>query len=438
MDSPDSFDPTPRLDRFESYEQAFLEFELRIPQHLNIATSICRRHADAVTRIALLDLKSEGANTYTFGGLDYLSDKFAVALRERGISPGDRVAIALPQGAASAVTQLSVLKSGAVAVMVPASLSGNPGEWLESAASKALVTDVETRERLDPGLSIQSASLYLVGHRLPRGNYEDFWRLTTASSSDFEPVDTPAESPAFVFFEEPARGERLIPVVYSHGSAIAQLAAFEMANEFEFAGEPVFWSPAAWWSSATVLGMLFPAWWYGGAVVSLDRALPAGWLKAIEDYAVTNAFMPAEYLGLLREALSHSSGDAVLSLRTIVTNDRIDEEMGLWCEERLGSSVNTVYGWANAQGCIATCRRWFETRPGWLGRSVPGRQVEILDPSGMVADAGALGSIVVRRLERSGSATRGKKVSVELSSEDWVSTGASGLKNDQGEIWLSG
>src|SRR5258706_4269232 len=111
-----SLDPTPHLDRFDSYEQACREFRWLIPQRINIATAICRRQPDAVTRIALSDVKEGGINTYTFGGLDYLSDKFATALSESGISQGDSVAVVLPPSAALAIAHLGALKTGAVVV----------------------------------------------------------------------------------------------------------------------------------------------------------------------------------------------------------------------------------------------------------------------------------------------------------------------------------
>src|SRR5438093_1827810 len=122
-------DPTPHLESFASYEQASREFRWLIPQRLNIATAICRRHPDAVTRIALSDIKEGGINTYTFGGLDYLSDKFATALSESGISQGDSVAVVLPPSAALAIAHLGALKTGAVVVPLSMSSGSAPLEY---------------------------------------------------------------------------------------------------------------------------------------------------------------------------------------------------------------------------------------------------------------------------------------------------------------------
>src|SRR4029453_14197437 len=99
-------DPTPHLERFETYDQAFREFKWIIPERFNIACAICRRHPDAITRVALKEVREAGINTYPFGALDFLSDKFAMALSESGIKQGDSVAVMLAQSAALAVAHL--------------------------------------------------------------------------------------------------------------------------------------------------------------------------------------------------------------------------------------------------------------------------------------------------------------------------------------------
>src|SRR5262252_2065408 len=113
-----SVDPTPHLERFESYDRARREFRWTIPERFNAASATLSRQIEPVTRPALVEVRQGGVNTYTFNGLDYLSDKFAVVLARHGIRRGDRVAIVLPQSAASLVAQLGTLKLGAVAVVL--------------------------------------------------------------------------------------------------------------------------------------------------------------------------------------------------------------------------------------------------------------------------------------------------------------------------------
>src|ERR1044071_5622828 len=111
------------LATFASYERARRDYQVTLPERFNLADAICKRHQDAVTRVALQDVKLAASNTYTFGGLNYLSDKFATALAENGITAGDVVAVVLPPSARLLVAHLGALKLGATVVPLAPSLS---------------------------------------------------------------------------------------------------------------------------------------------------------------------------------------------------------------------------------------------------------------------------------------------------------------------------
>jgi acetyl-CoA synthetase len=115
---------------------------------MNIAETILRKHDDSVFRIALQEVKSEGINTYSFGGLDYLSDKFATVLSESGITQSDVVAVMLPQSAAFAVAHLAILKMGAI--VLPVSFTAEQSlieRILKESGAKCLVIDESIQQR---------------------------------------------------------------------------------------------------------------------------------------------------------------------------------------------------------------------------------------------------------------------------------------------------
>ncbi|HEU4390729.1 MAG TPA: hypothetical protein VFV34_23190, partial [Blastocatellia bacterium] len=84
----DEIDPTPDLHSFASYERALRAVPLRVPPRFNIAEAIFQRHSSP-TRPALIEAGEHATNTYTFGALDFLSDKFANVLKNAGIKSGD-------------------------------------------------------------------------------------------------------------------------------------------------------------------------------------------------------------------------------------------------------------------------------------------------------------------------------------------------------------
>lgn len=106
-------DPTPHLERFASYQQAVQKFQWNITDQSSIADFICRRFAsDAASRTGVIEVKERGfANSYSFGALNYLSDKFAFALAAAsGITVSDRIAVILPQCVALPTTTTGKIK----------------------------------------------------------------------------------------------------------------------------------------------------------------------------------------------------------------------------------------------------------------------------------------------------------------------------------------
>src|SRR5262249_10196338 len=98
------------------------------------------------------------------------------------------------------------------------------------------------------------------------GADRDFWTEVDQASSDFEYVHTDATSPAFIFYD--LLNGNNAGIVHSHASIPGQLSAFEMCNDLEVDADAVFWTPHNWCSVAQLLGMVYPAWWYGCAVVA--------------------------------------------------------------------------------------------------------------------------------------------------------------------------
>ncbi len=236
---------------------------------LNLATAICRRHENPVTRVALIETRPAANNTYTFGALDFLSDKFATVMNGCRLNQADRVAVILPQSAAAAVAQLATLKLGATVVPLSPSL---PLETLQPAikdsGAKLIIAESAVIGRMKEFIeSLTHLETVFVADDLPQNGGRDFWREIDAASSDFITVETTASTPAFVFYQQSASSE-LKAAVFNHGSLTEHLAAFEINNNLDKSDDLIFWTPLAWASPETLFKMLYPAWYYGCAVVA--------------------------------------------------------------------------------------------------------------------------------------------------------------------------
>jgi acetyl-CoA synthetase len=215
---------------------------------LNVAATIFRRHEDGVTRLALIEARPSGNNSYTYGSLDYLSNKFANALAGAGLRRGDPVAVSLPQSAATAITHLAALKLGAV--LVPLSPALSPATFdraLREAKVRAVVAGASFESSLDESLTVFTIE----------DDGGSFWRAVDAASSDFSAAVVGLNATAFVFY--PA-GE-----VISCGAVIEQLSAGENSHR-DVMSEALACEDSDWYEARALFGKIYSAWWNGRAV----------------------------------------------------------------------------------------------------------------------------------------------------------------------------
>jgi acetyl-CoA synthetase len=413
-------DPTPHLDRFTNYRQAVREFRWSIPERVNLAAEILRRHEDPATRIALREKKFGGANTYTFGGLDFLSDKFANALSKLDITAGSRVVVALQPSAALAIAQLGCLKTGSVVVPIAPSVSPRLIERaIDATHPKAII--------LEESLSLSLGNVVRLPADITRFEVrdlrpisdgaiatKDFWSEINRCSSDFHSVDFDSELPAFIFFVE--RNNETVGVVHSVRSTIAQFAGFEFFNETHNRradGPPtkrlllqhacVYWAGDDWSSVFSLLGVIYPAWWYGCSIVanSDDSSLP----QTVLDSEVTDVFLTCSLQSP--------------SLQTLPA----------------GTRINVAYGTAETGWVFGISKKLSEPHADPGCRVVPGRLVEIVDSKGRVLPFHETGQLAIHRSDV-GLFNEYLGVSEQSSGADWFLIGKSGYKDVRGVLHI--
>jgi acetyl-CoA synthetase len=437
-------DPTPHLERFESYEQACREFRWRIPDEFNIARAISNRHKDAVTRIAISDVRPGGINTYTFGGIDFLSDKFASVLAQSSVRQGDAVAVILPQSAALLVSHFGALKLGAAVVPLSPSLpSSTLRAALRQCDARAIIASRDTLDKMSE--VVTSVPLFVVGDSSQgdrsSDRQKDFWREVNYASSDFTPVVTSSSSPAFIFFHSDSEGS-LTGVAHSHRSLIGQLTAFEMWTSFSCGEDSTFWTAGDWTSPQALLGIINPALWYGCSIVAQDFMNISGdeFFASIDRFEVTDAFIPSPEINLLKQTGDVPRTRHDLKLRSILTTpDAFTQEHYDWAADALGATLNVAYG-THETGIIATtCEKWFASNPGTAGRAAPGHSIEIVDEGGDRKPAGHVGRIAISRFDPALflSYLNDSEKTIARFAGDWFVTGDAGYKKKDGNLYLS-
>ena len=437
-------DPTPHIERFGSYERACLEFRCLIPDTFNIADAILSRHSDAVTRIALLEMRPGGLNTYTYGGLDYLSDKFATALRQQGVVAGESVAVVLPQSAASMIAQLGALKLGAVVVPLSPALEAPALEFaIRDCGARAVIIHHTLRDKLASAVS-STAVVFVQNTLKPEfedtGRDFDFWREVFEASADFAFVGTPANSPAFAFYRADSEG-RLVCATHNHASLIHQLPAFSMCSDFQLGKDTTFWTPQDWTSIDSSLCSVYPALWYGWRVLARESPMTrsSAW-SLIERCEVSNLFASPSELDLLRQSTPPALSPAALRLRSIVCGGAVAVDVHEWASELLGVTAGAVYCDPVVGSVASSCGPWFEARPPSRGRATPGYSVSIVDERGRELPPHSEGQVAIRRTDPHApveQSVRQPKLASD-SGPGWITHGCAGFKDEDGYLWLEG
>jgi acetyl-CoA synthetase len=428
----------------KNYDELYAKFRWQIPADYNIGVDVCDRWAAREPdRAAIINVRADGrADTITFGWLRETSNRLANALRAHGVARGDRVAILLPQAPEVAAAHIAIYKLAAVAL--PTAILFGPDAIsyrLQNSGAKALITNAQGLEKIS-SIRGDVAGLKLVVSIDGAGDgAEDFHALLSRASSDFTPEATTPDTPGMMIYTSGTTGN---PKGALHGHRVlpGHLPGVEMPHDFFPQPGDRFWTPADWAWAGGLLDALLPSLHHGIPVVArpITKFDPEEAYALMAAHDVRNVFIPPTALRMLRSAKS-PKGRHDVRLRTLGSGgESLGAETYEWGKDAFGLVINEFYGQTECNLVLASCAMMGVSRPGAIGKPVPGHNVAVIDDGGNVAKPGTLGQIAVKRpdpvmfLEYWGKpdATREKFVG------DWMLTGDQGMVDDDGYIHFVG
>ena len=426
------------------YDTLVRQFRWRIPQHYNIGTDVCDRWAaEDPGRLAILHVEPDGRSTeVTFGALKDWSGRFANVLAAHGVGRGDRVAILLPQMPQVAASHIGIYKLGAVALPL-ATLFGVEALLyrLQDAGAKALVTNAQCAAKLAairdqlPGLG----QVFCVDGAADGA--ADLAKLLQRAAPDFAAVPTLADDPAMMIYTSGTTGPPK-GALHAHRVLLGHLPGIEMPHDFFPQPGDRFWTPADWAWAGGLLDCLLPSLHFGVPVVSrrFDKFEPEEAYRLMAQTGVRNAFIPPTALRMLRSA-PPPQGRHALALRTVGSGgEALGAETFEWGRSVFGIAVNEFYGQTECNLVLASCAAIGVSRPGAIGKPVPGHDVAVIRPDGTRAPPGELGQVAVRRPDpvmfigywNQPEATAAKFIG------DWLTTGDQGMTDADGYVQFVG
>jgi acetyl-CoA synthetase len=130
-----------------------------------------------------------------------------------------------------------------------------------------------------------------------------------------------------------------------------------------------------------------------------------------------------------------------IALRTVASGgESLGREVYEWGRSALGLTVNEFYGQTECNYVLSSSAAIGVSRPGAIGKPVPGHMVSVIDESGEVLPPGAQGQIAILRPDpvmfleywNRPDATREKFVG------DWMTTGDQGVMDEESYIRFVG
>ncbi|MGO4617077.1 AMP-binding protein [Nocardia sp. 2YAB30] len=365
------------------------------------ADLLCDRHPAG--RVAFTIIEADLSSTdLTYRELRERSARFAAALGELGVRPGDRVATLMAKSANLVVALLGIWRSGAVHVpLFTAFAPPAIALRLSAAGASIVIADADQAPKLAPGPDLPADPpwrLIVTGADAPEGalRMADLLDTYSATLPDATPVAIGGDGLLVQLFTSGTTGTpKGVPI------PLRALASFHAYQEFalDVRADDVFWNAAD------------PGWAYGlyyailGPLATGIRSilLHAGFSAALtwqvlERFGVTNfAAAPTVYRAL--RAAGTTPPVHTKLRRASSAGEPLTPEVVAWSAEYLGVAVRDHYG--QTEHGMVICDAWHEALDtgapaGSMGRSLPGWSCAVLaDDADTIAPTGELGRVAI-------------------------------------------
>ncbi|MBT8458233.1 MAG: AMP-binding protein, partial [Boseongicola sp.] len=375
-------------------------FKWSVPADFSMAQACCDGWADFdPNRIAIIDLAEDGTRAvWSYRALKDASDRLAAAMQHAGVTTGDRVAILLSQCPEVMVAQFAAMKLGAI-VLPLFTLFGEDALAYRLADSGAVlaVTDKAHLDKLvSAGAGTALHTIVTKGGASAEGaptivSWDD---AMCTSSGAFQKTQVGADDPAVLIYTSGTTGAPK-GALHAHRFLLGHLPSVEMVLERPRAGD-VGWTPADWAWIGGLMDLAMPTLYFGLPLVSqrMRKFDPDAAFRLIRNEKVSIMFLPPTALKLMRQTKVPKG----LSTRAIGSGgESLGADLLAWGVNELCAPINELYGQTECNLVVSSSAGLGVSKPGTMGRAVPGHEVTVIDEGGNQVSTGEVGEIAVRR-----------------------------------------
>ncbi|GAA3954502.1 acyl-CoA synthetase [Gordonia caeni] len=384
---------------------------------------------------------ADSGETLTYGDLDVNSARLARVLRERGLRPGDHLALLTDNAPRAFEVYWAAMRSGLYITVVNNHLSAEEVAYIvDDCGARAFVTSVACTDVaagiVDATPAVELRLAYggpVAGHE----NYEDVLDGVSAEPLEDEPAGydmlySSGTTGRPKGIEAPLPGR---PVAEVGNSFVRSLA-----GPYRLNADTIYLSPAPIYH-ASPLRFIGAVHGVGGTVVVMRKFDAEIALRCIETYRVTHSqWVPTHFVRMLKLPAATRAGYDVSSM-TIAMHSAapcpVDVKQAML--EWWGPVLYEGYSSTEGHGATFIGPDEWLTKPGSVGRAIVGT-LHICDDDGTEVPAGVDGQVYFER----------KRVSFTYRNDDtktrsvqhpqhptWLATGDIGHVDEDGYLYLT-
>lgn len=310
---------------------------------------------------------------------------FALLLRKRGVAPGERALLVLPDGPAFPVAFLGCLLAGVTAVVAGTTLRGEEiGHILEDSGSRLVVTS----PRLPAPLRAAEGGIELIAC----GDDDTFGR-SDASDAAWQPHQPPPDQIAFMQYSSGSTG---IPKGIPHRQRDLFLPCDLVGREILGIGEDdlLFSASKLSFAYGLINSLAFPLFFGATAILHGGKPDVATILEIIGRHRPTVFFsVPTIYSQII---LSCTADRLHLPLRLCYSAGEA-LPAAIFHEWRRLTGLELVDGIGSTEmSYVYISNRPGRARAGSAGQAVPGYRLRLVDDEGAPVPSGTMGNLLVK------------------------------------------
>jgi long-chain acyl-CoA synthetase len=333
-----------------------------------------------------------GDREITYRELRQQVDSTAHGLVQRGIEPGDRVAIFLPNGPEFAVVYLAAQKVGAIAVSLNVMLTSEEVEYiLEDSGAQLLFTSVDLLPAVKPLLGRRLVGDQVIACDGVAEGVSTLAQLADSARGPFAPRPMQPHDPAAILYTSGTTG-RQKGATLSHANVLSNVHAVRENLRIDPEDRLMLFLPLFHCFGQNFI--MNSALASGAAVVMHRRFEPEPILASIEADRVTMFFaVPTIYIGLLNANIDPAHFAGVRYYFSAAA--ALPAEVAAQWQARVGRAIHEGYGLTETSP-YATYNHVWAHRPGSQGTPIPMVEIRIVDDDDQALPPGSWGEICIQ------------------------------------------